>query len=197
MFTGIVETTAIVKDIITTAQNKTFVLASSLSQDLKIDQSVSHNGVCLTVEKVENQQHWVTAIKETLDKTTLNTWQKGDIINLERCMLINARVDGHLVQGHVDATAICTQIIDAKGSWNFIFAFDEKFAPLIVEKGSVCINGISLTCFNITPTTLEVSIIPYTFEHTTMQYLRKGDAVNIEFDVIGKYVQRNNSLIKK
>ncbi len=190
MFTGIIETTGIVTDIISTGTNKTFWIASPISTDLKIDQSVAHSGVCLTIEKVENGQHQLTAIEETLHKTNLNTWKTGTIVNIERCLTMNGRLDGHIVQGHVDAVASCHQVTDKDGSWEFTFSFDPKFAALVIEKGSIAINGTSLTVFNVTGNTFTVAIIPYTYEHTNIHQVTAGSLVNIEFDMIGKYVAR-------
>ena len=190
MFTGIIENTGIIKEIISEGTNKCFWVDSSLAQELKIDQSLSHNGVCLTVEEIKNGMHRVTAIEETLFKTNLGSWAAGSLINLERCMQLNGRLDGHIVQGHVDCTAECIEIIEKTGSWEYSFIFSEKFAAFIIEKGSVTVNGISLTCFNIADDRLTVAIVPYTFEHTNMHSIKKGDTVNIEWDVIGKYVQR-------
>ena len=190
MFTGIIETTGIVTDIISTGTNKTFWIASPISADLKVDQSVAHSGVCLTVEKVENGQHQLTAIEETLHKTNLNTWKAGTFVNIERCLTMNGRLDGHIVQGHVDAVATCLQVADKDGSWEYIFSFDSKFASLVIEKGSIAINGTSLTVFNVTGNTFTVAIIPYTYEHTNIHQVTVGSRVNIEFDIIGKYVAR-------
>ena len=190
MFTGIIETTGIIKEIISQGTNKTFWVASSLAQDLKIDQSLSHNGVCLTIEEIKAGMHRITAIEETILKTNLGSWQKETMINLERCMMLNGRLDGHIVQGHVDCTATCIEVVDKAGSWEYSFIYPRQFAAFIIEKGSVTINGISLTCFNVTDETFAVAIIPYTFEHTNMSDLQKADMVNIEWDVVGKYVQR-------
>ena len=197
MFTGIIENTGIITQIQTNGSNKTFWLQSPISNELKIDQSISHNGVCLTVEHVENDIHQVTAIEETLIKTNLNNLRIGDLVNLERCMQMNGRIDGHLVQGHVDATAICKQAIDKDGSWEYAFSFDAAFAPLIIEKGSICLNGISLTVFNVTHDSFKVAIIPYTYHHTNIRLIQSESVVNIELDIIGKYVQRFNSLHPK
>lgn len=194
MFTGIIENTGAIKEILTTGTNKSFWVASPLSGDLKIDQSLSHNGVCLTVEEINNGMHLVTAIGETISKTNLNGWEKGTTVNLERCMQLNDRLDGHLVQGHVDCTAVCIELVEKHGSWEFSFIFPKKFAPFIIEKGSVTVNGISLTCFNVSDDRFTVAIIPYTFEHTNMNGLKQGDIVNIEWDVVGKYVSRILSL---
>ena len=157
-------------------------------------QSVSHNGVCLTVEEVKEGRHRVTAIEETLLKTNLATWQKGGLVNLERCLLMNGRLDGHIVQGHVDTTATCLERQDLGGSWQFRLEFPKKFAALVIEKGSISLNGISLTIFNVKKTKFDVAIIPYTFEHTNIQSLMPGGQVNLEFDMIGKYIARKNSL---
>jgi riboflavin synthase len=196
MFTGIVENTGIVKEITANGTNKTFLIQSSLSVELKTDQSVSHNGACLTVEEVINNSHRVTAIDETLKKTNLGNWKPGDIINLERCLKMNGRLDGHLVQGHVDDTAQCTSRKEKKGSWEFGFSFSRKFSPLVIEKGSICVNGISLTAFDVKRTGFRVAIIPYTFAHTNMQSLQKGELINLEFDMVGKYILRRLSLKK-
>ena len=190
MFTGIIESTGSVKEVISTGNNKIFWINSPLATALKVDQSLSHNGVCLTVEAIKDGQHQVTAIAETLLKTNLRNWQPGTIINLERCMQLNGRLDGHIVQGHVDCIAECTGIDEKSGSWEFDFNFPEGFSNNIIEKGSVTINGISLTLFNVAHHSFTVAIIPYTYQHTNMNVLKKGDFVNIEFDVVGKYVER-------
>lgn len=194
MFTGIIEKTGIIKEIISLGTNKSFWVESELAQDLKIDQSLSHNGVCLTVEEIKNGLHRVTAIEETVLKTNIDTWKKDTIINLERCMQLNGRLDGHIVQGHVDCTAVCIEVVEKPGSWEYSFSFPKKFAAFIIEKGSVTVNGISLTCFNITDNQFTVAIIPYTFEYTNVNSLKKDDLVNIEWDVVGKYVNRIQSL---
>ena len=194
MFTGIIETTGVVKHINSTGTNKTFWITSSLSAEFTIDQSVAHNGVCLTVEEVKNGLHRITAIEETLLKTTLNNWTISTIVNIERCLQMNGRLDGHIVQGHVDAVATCINTITKNGSWEYSFQFDKKFAALVIEKGSICLNGISLTIFNVKENSFTVAVIPYTYEHTNMQYLKTGDEINIEFDMIGKYVNRKLSL---
>ena len=194
MFTGIIETKGVIEEVISSGSNKSFWVKSSISKKLKADQSVAHNGVCLTVEKTKGNYHLVTAIEETLLKTNLGDWKPGSIINLERCLKLNDRLDGHFVQGHVDTTASCIERRENDGSWEFKFQFSEKFAPLIIEKGSIAINGISLTAFNITSTTLEVAIIPYTFKHTSMNCLAPGDNVNLEFDMVGKYIMRKLNL---
>ena len=190
MFTGIIENTGRVERVEVHGTNKTFYISSPLSAEFKIDQSVSHNGVCLTVEAVENGVHRVTAIEETLMKSNLDEWQRGDVVNIEQCMQMNGRLDGHIVQGHVDATALCIERKDLNGSWEFRFRIPEEFTTLIIEKGSIAVNGISLTVFNVGSDTFSVAIIPYTFEHTNMQYVYEETTVNIEFDIIGKYIQR-------
>ncbi|MDB5202387.1 MAG: riboflavin synthase alpha chain [Ferruginibacter sp.] len=194
MFTGIIETTGIISDIRATGTNLTFLISSSLSTSFKIDQSVSHNGVCLTVEAVRDGEHEVTAIAETLEKTNLGSWKPGTVVNIEQCMQMNGRLDGHIVQGHVDTVATCISRTDLQGSWEFRFEIAPEFAGLIIEKGSISINGISLTIFDVTRTNFTVAIIPYTFEHTNMQALQTGDLVNIEFDIIGKYINRMQQL---
>ncbi len=190
MFTGIIECTGIVEKIESKGSNKTFWIKSPIGNELKIDQSLAHNGVCLTVEEIANSIHRVTAIEETLRKTNLHTLHIGSEINLERCMLMNGRLDGHIVQGHVDCTATCTHKKQLDGSWEFSFEFDKQFAHLVIEKGSISINGTSLTCFNVSENNFTVAIIPYTFEHTNIKHVVAGSIVNIEFDIIGKYILR-------
>lgn len=194
MFTGIVETIGIVKEVITKGSNKTFWIESALSQQLKIDQSVSHSGVCLTVEETNGNYHRVTAIRETLEKSNLEEWSAGTIINLERSLQLGNRLDGHIVQGHVDAVAICRKIVEKDGSWEYVFEFSKKFAALIIEKGSIAVNGISLTAFNVKKKNFTVAVIPYTFEHTNIKEIKEGSRVNLEFDMIGKYLLRKLSL---
>jgi riboflavin synthase len=194
MFTGIIENTGVVVRVETAGTNKTFWIKSAISDELKVDQSLSHNGVCLTVEAIEDGMHRVTAIEETLEKSNLGKWEQGDTVNLERCMIMNGRLDGHIVQGHVDATAICEERNDMNGSWEYRFRFPEQFNKLVIEKGSIAINGISLTVFNAGVDTFSVAIIPYTFTHTNMQQVFAGTTVNIEFDIIGKYIQRMTGL---
>ncbi|MDE1193548.1 MAG: riboflavin synthase [Arachidicoccus sp.] len=195
MFTGIIEATGRITDITSSGTNKSFWIECAVTHELRIDQSVSHDGVCLTVEEIKDNIYKVTAIEETLKKTNLNTRQINDIVNIERCMLMNGRLDGHIVQGHVDSTAVCTGRKDLKGSWEYTFRYPEEFAHLLIEKGSVCINGTSLTCFNVTTDNLfTVAIIPYTYEHTSIQNVFPESIVNIEFDVIGKYIARISSL---
>jgi riboflavin synthase len=190
MFTGIIEALGTVKSMESTGSNRIFWIQSPLSAELKIDQSISHNGVCLTVEEISANAHRVTAIEETLEKTNLNTWQPGDLVNLERCMPLNGRLDGHIVQGHVDATATCTKLHERDGSWEYRFKFPRKFSHLVIEKGSISLNGTSLTIFNVKRDRFDVAIIPYTFQHTNIQSVVPGSTVNLEFDLIGKYVSR-------
>lgn len=190
MFTGIIEATGKVENLETESGNLHITVSSPISHELKIDQSVSHNGVCLTVVACNAQQHKVTAIAETLRKTNLGELNIGDVLNLERCMVLNSRLDGHIVQGHVDQTAKCINIVEENGSWIFQFEYEPSPQNLVVEKGSVCINGISLTAFDVLDDVFKVAIIPYTFEHTNMKYLSEESFANIEFDIIGKYVAR-------
>ena len=194
MFTGIVEAKGIITSVEANGTNKIFWIKSAISEELKIDQSVSHSGVCLTVDALGDGAHRVTAVAETLTKTNLAAWQKDNLINLERCMTMNGRIDGHIVQGHVDATAVCIERKDLQGSWEYRFSFDEQFAPMIIEKGSVCVNGISLTAYNVTHNAFTVSIIPYTYDHTNIHEIKKDSVVNIEWDIIGKYINRIHSL---
>jgi riboflavin synthase len=190
MFTGIIETTGTIQSIEKSGTNVSFWVASSLANALKVDQSLSHNGVCLTVEAIENDLHRVTAIEETLQKTNLGSLQSGNVVNLERCMQMNGRLDGHIVQGHVDSTAVCTEAITKDGSWEYRFEIPVAFASLIIEKGSITINGTSLTIFDLTENSFKVAIIPYTYHHTNFSSVQVGSVVNIEFDMIGKYVNR-------
>ncbi|WP_205513323.1 riboflavin synthase [Longitalea arenae] len=194
MFTGIIETIGHIEEVYSTGTNKTYWISSALSHEFRIDQSVSHNGVCLTVEEVQGRRHRVTAIAETLQKSNLGHWSTGDLVNIERCMMMNGRLDGHIVQGHVDTTAICIDRKQLDGSWELRFRFPEAFSTLVIEKGSISLNGISLTIFNVTETEFTVAIIPYTFEHTNIKTIEPGAHVNIEFDMMGKYVNRILSL---
>ena len=194
MFTGIIESLGKVQALNSHGTNRTFWIESAISSELKVDQSVSHSGACLTVEEIKDNMYRVTAIEETLKKTNLETWKAGDLVNLERCLIMNGRLDGHIVQGHVDTTATCTARKELNGSWEFRFDFPKKFSHLVIEKGSISLNGISLTIFNVKKTSFKVAIIPYTFEHTNIQSVLPGDKVNLEFDMIGKYVARMNSL---
>lgn len=190
MFTGIIETLGTIEAITTQGTNKTFHIQSPISTELAVDQSVSHNGVCLTVEAINGNTHQVTAIAETLQKSNLDRLQVGAVVNLERCMTMHGRLDGHIVQGHVDTTATCTKVTEMDGSWQYDFTFTGNFGHLIIEKGSIAINGTSLTCFNVGKDRFSVAIIPYTYEHTNFHRLQAGDTVNLEFDILGKYVQR-------
>jgi riboflavin synthase len=189
MFTGIVEAVGVVREVITEKTNRHFRIESPISHELKVDQSISHQGVCLTVTKTAGDSHWVTAIQETLQKSNLQALIPGSLVNLERCMKADGRFDGHIVQGHVDQTARCMSIHNAEGSFVFRFSFQPSIISLVVEKGSIGVNGVSLTCFEVSPTGFAVAIIPYTWEHTTFKTLQVGDSVNLEFDIIGKYVQ--------
>ena len=194
MFTGIIEALGKVLSVEVKETNKTFWIESGLSAELKVDQSISHNGACLTVEAVDGNKHRVTAIEETLQKTNLGGWQTGTLVNLERCLPMNGRLDGHLVQAHIDATAICFDVQDQGGSWLYRFEFPEQFAALMIEKGSVCVNGISLTCFSVGLNSFQVAIIPYTYQHTNIKQVQPKHLVNIEFDMVGKYIARIASL---
>lgn len=188
MFTGIIEEVANVVKIEKEAENVHFSIKAKMTSELKIDQSVAHNGCCLTVINIQNDIYTVTAIQETLDKSNLNEWKIGTPVNLERCMQMNGRLDGHIVQGHVDTVGICTQIEDQNGSWKFTFQY--KNEQLTVEKGSITVNGTSLTVVDSKTDSFSVCIIPYTFENTNFSSLRVGDQVNLEFDIIGKYVAK-------
>lgn len=190
MFTGIVESMGTVEAVTHSGTNKTFWISSPVSVELKVDQSVSHDGVCLTVEEIKGSSHRVTAIDETLKKTNLGGWATGSGVNIERCMVMNGRIDGHIVQGHVDTTATCTGVQSLEGSWEYRFEFPPQFAALVIEKGSIAVNGTSLTVFNVGNTGFSVAIIPYTYEHTSIKQVKQGSVVNIEFDMIGKYVTR-------
>lgn len=190
MFTGIVETMGEIKRITQEGTNIHFDISSPITGELKIDQSVAHNGVCLTVVKVDGEVYRVTAIDETLQKTSLGEWLVGKKVNLERCMPADGRFDGHIVQGHVDQVGTVENISSQDGSWLFDFSFDDSKGNVTVEKGSITINGTSLTCFNSRPGGFSVAIIPYTYEHTNFHQLKVGDKVNLEFDIVGKYIQR-------
>lgn len=190
MFTGIIETLGRITDLRADQGNLHITVESVISNELKIDQSVAHNGVCLTVVAVADGKHTVTAIEETLKKTSLGHLKTGEPVNLERCMQMNARLDGHIVQGHVDQTAVCTQFKTLDGSWEYTFEYDAATGNVTVEKGSICVNGISLTVVNSQANSFSVAIIPYTFEHTNLHNVNVGSVVNLEFDIIGKYVAR-------
>jgi riboflavin synthase len=188
MFTGIIEQLGTIKAIEKEGENIHFTVQSSFANELKIDQSVAHNGVCLTVVQINDDQHVVTAIHETLEKTNLGEWKVGTKVNLERCMQMNGRLDGHIVQGHVDSTAICTAIEDQNGSWKYTFEYTTN--QVTVEKGSITVNGVSLTVVDSKDNGFSVCIIPYTHEHTNFHQLQVGDKINLEFDIIGKYVAK-------
>jgi len=195
MFTGIIERIGVVKNINYEKENVHFTIASSFTNELKIDQSVSHDGCCLTVVDLANDEYIVTAIKETINKTNLSGWKIGTKVNLERCTKMNGRLDGHIVQGHVDTTGTCLNIEDENGSWKYTFKYNSK--DVTVEKGSITINGISLTVLNSKENCFSVCIIPYTYENTNIHQIKAGDLVNLEFDIIGKYIaklidKRNN-----
>ena len=190
MFTGIIEALGEIKEVSKHQSNRIFYVRSELSSELKIDESLSHNGVCLTVENIENDIYRITAIEETLKKTNAGNWKTNDLINLERAMKINDRLDGHIVQGHIDGTGICIHKENKEGSVEFTFQYNENFAPLMIEKGSICVNGVSLTAFNVSKDNFTVAIIPYTFAHTNFHSIKENDLVNLEFDILGKYVQR-------
>lgn len=188
MFTGIIECVGKVVELRKEQSNLHLTISSSISSELKIDQSVAHNGVCLTVVEIHENQHVVTAIDETLLKTNLQDWKVGDLINLERCLQVNARLDGHIVQGHVDTTAICSSIEDQNGSWIFTFEYEPNL--ITVEKGSICVNGVSLTVVNSQEHSFSVAIIPYTYQNTSFQEIAINTKVNLEFDIVGKYISK-------
>ena len=194
MFTGIIETLGTVKNVVKEQENVHLTIESSITNELKIDQSVAHNGVCLTVVGINNDEYTVTAIKETLDKTNIGQLKPTDIVNLERAMKLGDRLDGHIVQGHVDETGICKNIKDENGSTVYTFEYNSNKNNVTIEKGSITINGVSLTVVNSTNSGFSVAIIPYTWENTTFKTLQIGDTVNLEFDVIGKYVARLTNL---
>ncbi|KAA8484364.1 riboflavin synthase alpha chain [Arcticibacter tournemirensis] len=190
MFTGIIEAAGEVVELQKEGGNLHITVCSAISNELKIDQSVAHNGVCLTVVAIGDNTHTVTAIEETLSKTNLNTLVAGDLVNLERCMQMNGRLDGHIVQGHVDQTAVCTSVKEMDGSWFYTFSYDPSYGNITVEKGSITVNGVSLTVVNSNDDHFSVAIIPYTHEHTNFKNVKLNDVVNLEFDIIGKYVAK-------
>jgi riboflavin synthase len=190
MFTGIIESLGAIKLLEKDKDNLHITIISSLTNELKIDQSVAHNGVCLTVVGVDNNEYTVTAIRETIEKTNLGDWKTGDIVNLERAMQLGARLDGHIVQGHVDQIGICKSIENANGSWYYTFEYNENLSNITIEKGSITVNGVSLTVVNAKKNEFSVAIIPYTYEHTNFKNFVVGTKINLEFDVIGKYVAR-------
>jgi riboflavin synthase len=199
MFTGIIETLGKVTNLIQDGNNQNIIIQSNISTQLTIDQSVSHDGICLTVVDVTNDFHTVTAVKETMLKTNLRQLTIGTVMNLERAMKLGERLDGHLVQGHVDQTAVCTNVSEEKGSWYYHFKYDASLHNITIEKGSIAVNGVSLTVVDSKKNAFSVAIIPYTYEHTNFQHLKENSIVNLEFDMIGKYVSRmmNNSKTSK
>ncbi|WP_339623773.1 riboflavin synthase [uncultured Winogradskyella sp.] len=194
MFTGIIEDLGVIEKLDKDGGNLHIKVKSTLTEELKIDQSVAHNGVCLTVVKIEDTSYTVTAIQETLDKTNLNTINEKDVVNIERAMKLGDRLDGHIVQGHVDQTAKCVAVTEHDGSWSYTFEYNKDLSNITIEKGSITVNGVSLTVVNSQPNRFSVAIIPYTYNHTTFKNLNVDDTVNLEFDVIGKYVKRLNEL---
>ncbi len=194
MFTGIIESVGEIKSIVQNKKNIDMEILSPISGKLRVDESVSHNGVCLTVTEHNNESHKVTLIDETLKKSNFSKVEVGSLINLERSMMANGRLDGHIVQGHVDDTAKCINIVDQSNSWLYTFKISNNFSNYIIEKGSICVNGVSLTCFNIKEDQFAVAIIPHTFEFTNFNLINVGDLVNIEFDILGKYI---NNILKK
>ncbi len=196
MFTGIIETLGVVKDLQKENDNLQITISSLITNELKIDQSVAHNGVCLTVVAINNDEYTVTAIKETILKTNLQEWKLGDLINLERAMKLGDRLDGHIVQGHVDQTGVCIAIEESNGSWYFTFEYDKNLSNITIEKGSITINGVSLTVVNSKVNEFSVAIIPYTFENTNFKTFKIGTKINLEFDILGKYLSKLNDLYK-
>jgi riboflavin synthase len=194
MFTGIIETLGTIKEIVKDNDNVHITVQSNITNELKIDQSVAHNGVCLTVINIENDNYTVTAIKETMDKTNLSDWKVGNFVNLERAMKLGDRLDGHIVQGHVDQTGICKSIENANGSWVFTFEYDKNWSNITIEKGSITVNGVSLTVVNSKENEFSVAIIPYTYANTNFHTFIIGTKINLEFDVIGKYVTKLHSI---
>lgn len=196
MFTGIIETSGTIKQIVKEDTNLHITVSSNITHELQIDQSVAHNGICLTVVAINDNNYTVTAIQETIDKTNIGNWQEGDEVNLERAMKLGDRLDGHIVQGHVDQTATCINKEEKDGSWEFTFEYDAAKSNITIEKGSITVNGVSLTVVNSKTNQFSVAIIPYTYEHTNFKYIEKDTTVNLEFDVIGKYVTRLHGLHK-
>jgi riboflavin synthase len=194
MFTGIIETLGIVKDLKKEKDNLHITVFSTITNELKIDQSIAHNGICLTVIAINNEEYTVTAINETIQKTNIGEWNIGDLINLERAMKLGDRLDGHIVQGHIDQIGVCKSIEESKGSWYFTFAYDQNLNNITIEKGSITVNGVSLTVVNSIENEFSVAIIPYTFEHTNFKEFKIGTKINFEFDIIGKYIAKLYSL---
>lgn len=197
MFTGIIESMGTVRNIRTEGGNKHFTITSPIASELKIDQSLAHNGVCLTVVECDDQTYTVTAIQETLDRSNLGDLKEGDRVNLERAMRNDARLDGHIVQGHVDNTGTCTEVKEADGSWYYTFRYTPTPEHLLVDKGSICVNGVSLTVVNPEKDEFSVAIIPYTYEHTNFKHIQPGTRVNLEFDILGKYIAKYAALYQK
>lgn len=194
MFTGIIETMGRVVSAQMEGSNLELWVASSITNELKIDQSVAHNGICLTVVELKGDNYRVTAVAETIRKTNIADWKENDLVNIERALKVGDRLDGHFVQGHVDTAGSCISVKKADGSWLYEFEFPDAFAALIIEKGSICINGVSLTAFHVKRNTFTVTIIPYTYAHTNFMHLKEGDKINLEFDVLGKYFLRKKEL---
>jgi riboflavin synthase len=190
MFTGIIEAKGKITAVDHVDQNLQAWIEATFINEIKLDQSIAHDGVCLTVDSIEKSLYRITAVKETLEKTNLSSWSVGQIINLERAMKLGDRLDGHLVQGHVDTTGTCISVKENGGSWLYTFSYPEKFMSLIIEKGSICVNGTSLTAFDLYENRFSVTIIPFTYEHTNISFLKVGTEVNLEFDLLGKYIQR-------
>ncbi len=197
MFTGIIETLGTIQEIKKENQNLHLTIESSITSQLKIDQSVAHNGICLTVVAIADNSYIVTAIQETVQKTNIGYWKQNDVVNLERAMKLGDRLDGHIVQGHVDQIAVCTAVLETNGSWSYTFEYDSALNNITIEKGSITVNGVSLTVVNSKKNEFSVAIIPYTYQHTNFHDFEVGTQVNLEFDVIGKYVARLNDLNKQ
>ena len=190
MFTGIIESVAVVEKVDKKGKNIELKLSSNLSSKLRVDESLSHNGVCLTVTSCDENFYCVTIVDESLKKSTFSNIKVGSEVNLERSLVINGRLDGHIVQGHVDDIGMCIKKVDQENSWLYTFEFSEKYSNLIIEKGSICVNGVSLTCFDVSDNKFTVAIIPHTYENTNFKYLKEGEAVNLEFDILGKYIKK-------
>ena len=190
MFTGIIESVAVVEKVDKKGKNIELKLSSNLSSKLRVDESLSHNGVCLTVTSCDENFYCVTIIDESLKKSTFSNIKVGSEVNLERSLVINGRLDGHIVQGHVDDIGLCIKKVDQENSWLYTFEFSEKYSNLIIEKGSICVNGVSLTCFDVSDNKFTVAIIPHTYENTNFKFLKEGEAVNLEFDILGKYIKK-------
>ena len=190
MFTGIIESVAVVEKVDKKGKNIELKLSSNLSSKLRVDESLSHNGVCLTVTSCDENFYCVTIVDESLKKSTFSNIKVGLEVNLERSLVINGRLDGHIVQGHVDDIGLCIKKVDQENSWLYTFEFSEKYSNLIIEKGSICVNGVSLTCFDVSDNKFTVAIIPHTYENTNFKFLKEGEAVNLEFDILGKYIKK-------